>query len=198
MILLAQPSYNGVADGTSTDRQRLIHPPGELCEPCSIVGTNIVEARARIADIALEHPGVTHVLWTDADMRFPADSLLRLLGHGLEIVGANYRRRSPPHRWSARINGEPVVPGEGLQQVHCIGFGVVLTDINVLRRTIELQGDPLFLWPWCGRVRGNAVYQSDDYYFCDKARAAGFAIYVDHELSRECRHITTTELEYEA
>lgn len=198
MILLGQPSYNGVHDGTSVDRQQLIYPEGVYCRPCSIPGTFIPEARCRIADFAMREPGCTHVLWTDADMRFPPDTLMRLLEHDLDMVGVSCRARVPPHRHAARVDGAPIKLGTGLQRVDQLGFGVVLMKTSLLRRTLESQGDPLFLHEWLGRDNGHPVYGSEDYYFCDKVRAAGFEIYIDHDLSRECRHITSTELTYEA
>jgi len=198
MILLGQPSYDGVADGTAVDRLRMIVPSGLRCEPCPIIATDVVNARARIADIALQESGVSHVLWIDADMRFPADTLCRLLAHGLDIVGANCRGRGEPHLPTAQINGQSVQPATGLQRVDVVGFGIVLTSITALRRTQQTQGDPLFLQEWVGRVNGKPIYRSEDHFFCGKAHAAGFPIYVDHDLSKDCRHITTMELKYEA
>lgn len=199
MVLLGLPSHDGVKDGTAVDRMRLISPGDVWVEPCPIPATIIPEARQLIADIALSEASCTHVLWIDSDMRFPCDTLLRLLEHGVDIVGANCRRRGPPHDPSAHKDGKPVQPGAGLERVDVVGFGIVLTSVKALRRTIEKQGDPLFLHEWVGRSNSGApIYRSEDHYFCDKARAAGYNIYIDHDLSRECRHITTRELTYEA
>ena len=38
----------------------------------------------------------THILWLDSDMRFPADTLGRLLARNRDIVGANYCARRFP------------------------------------------------------------------------------------------------------
>lgn len=191
MILLGQPSYGDIKPGTAVDWQRLIHPDGVTCSPCPIIGTNVVEARYRIAEVALNTPGVSLVLWIDADMRFPCDTLTRMLAHEVDIVGANCRRRQPPHGFTARKNGKEVGPSTGLEEVEVVGAGILLTTVRALRKTLQSQGDPLFLNPWVGNG-----YLSEDYYFCNKARAAGFAIYIDHDLSALCRHTTEKELTY--
>src|SRR5262245_52312506 len=154
MILLGLPSYAGVADGTAVDRLRLLAPDGVRVEACPIPATSVTVARCRIADIALREPGCTHVLWLDADMRFPCDTLLRLLAHNVPMVGANCRARGAPHHPCARIDGEIVGPGWGLEEVHVIGFGIVLMTVDVLRWTLERCGDPLFLEEWVGRPFG--------------------------------------------
>ena len=40
-----------------------------------------------------EKIGADWLLWLDSDQTFPADTLLRLLAHGLPLVGANYPQR---------------------------------------------------------------------------------------------------------
>lgn len=196
MILLGQPSYGDIKPGTCNDWQQLIQPADVTCIPCPMIGTNVVEARCRIAEAALSWLGVTHVLWIDSDMRFPCDTLTRLLAHDLDMVAANCRSRQPPYTHSARINGTAVQPSSGLQTVDVVGFGIVLTTTRMIRETLRTQGDPLFLHEWVGRVDGRPTYRSEDFYFCTKARQAGFDIWIDHDLSAQCRHITERELSY--
>src|SRR5690348_1014818 len=58
-------------------------------------GSILPQMRAQLVTQALEH-GSTHVLFLDSDMRFPKDTVLRLLAHDAAIVGTNYPRRSHP------------------------------------------------------------------------------------------------------
>lgn len=52
--------------------------------------------RTDLASLALDDKDVTHLFWLDDDMRFPKNSIARLLEHRQPIVGVNYSHRKPP------------------------------------------------------------------------------------------------------
>jgi len=58
-------------------------------------GTLIFSQRESLAKEALAD-GAEYILWVDSDMRFPKNTLERLLAHGKKIVGVNAVTRRKP------------------------------------------------------------------------------------------------------
>lgn len=52
--------------------------------------------RTDLASLALADKDVTHLFWLDDDMRFPKNTIARLLQHHQPFVGVNYSHRKPP------------------------------------------------------------------------------------------------------
>lgn len=128
--------------------------------------------------------GATHVLMIDSDMRFPPDTLERLLAHDVDIVGANYVARGGQEN-TARYSDGSYVPSTdrtGLEPVHVVGCGVVLIAARVFRAL----DPPWFPTPW---DEESEQHVSEDVWFCAQARKAGFQPYVDHDLSRQVKHV---------
>ena len=146
-----------------------------------VKGTYLPRARATLANEALAQ-GCTHILWLDADMRFPKDTLLRLLGHGEAIVAANYPTRQPPFIPTAMDNDyNPVFSGEGLSEVRACGMGVMLTKCEVFRAI----GKPYFA---LGYNKKQDEYAGEDAFFCEQARKAAYRVLIDWHLSDEVGH----------
>jgi hypothetical protein len=134
-----------------------------------------------------------YTLWLDDDMRFPRDSLIRLLQRNVDIVGANYcTRRMPPAPIAIKkidqVNGSTRLQTREedthLERVDALGFGVVLVKSKVALKVG---------YPWFEtsdpKEGGEAARVGEDVDFCIKAKAAGFDVFVDHGLSQEVRHI---------
>ena len=69
-------------------------------------GTLLSAQRQDLAKSAIE-AGCTHTMWLDSDMRFPKDTIIRLLKHDIGIVCANYaKRRFPTEPIAVRKNGK--------------------------------------------------------------------------------------------
>ena len=116
--------------------------------------------------------GGSHVLFLDSDMRFPQNILGRLLRHNEFIVACNCIDKR---------TGLPVLQTADDGAVY-IGLAVMLIDLSVFDRIKE----PWFALPWDpsqNRLVG------EDMFFCRKAHEAGYKIVIDHELSKEVRHI---------
>jgi hypothetical protein len=150
-------------------------------------GCFITRQRNELARDALEW-GADYVLWIDADQKFPAGTLARLLAHGKSVVGCNIaRRESPSGPTAGKMIGGTLAPvwtplekaqaGE-MERVAVLGFGVILTAAQVLRDI----GTPQF------------ETESEDYHFCLEARKAGHEVWLDHALSWEIGHIHETVL----
>lgn len=144
-------------------------------------GTYLPRARAALANAALEKD-CTHLLWLDSDMRFPKDTLLRLLAHDTAVVAANYPTRQPPFLPTALdVDFQPVFAGEGLTEVRIAGMGVMLTTTDVFRKI----GKPYFA---LGYNKKDDDYAGEDTFFCEQVRKAGLRVLIDWPLSAEVGH----------
>lgn len=159
-------------------------------------GTLIADQRTNLAKEAVKN-GCDFILWLDTDMRFPKDALVRLLDRKKDVVGANYVTRSlPPEPTAFHLRGDawlrvPTTPSSaGLEEVSGCGFGVMLTSTKVFKAL----PDPWFLIPYS---KVNGVFHGEDLFFCMAADAAGFKINIDHDLSKEVRHIGSFEFRHE-
>jgi len=169
-----------------------LNTPDAICLKIN-QGTLIQNQRA---DLCLEamREDCTHVLFIDSDMTFPQDMVGRLLAHDKDIVATNCARRRMPTGPTARcLEGQLVYSmpeSTGLEEVESIGMGVML----ISRKVFESLSEPWFETPWRTDKRG---YIGEDVFFCRKARAAGFKIYIDHDVSKEIGHIGTFEFRHE-
>jgi len=123
----------------------------------------------------------THLLFLDTDMIFPTDTLTRLLAHNKNIVGATYSKRVPPfHPLTVTEEGEHIHITSGLRRVKLLPTGCMLI------RTIVFD---TLKKPYFNLVADGEQLRGEDYYFCERARAAGFEIWCDGELSNLLGHI---------
>lgn len=144
-------------------------------------------SRQMLVQVAIES-GATHVLFIDSDMEFPADLAVRLVRHRQPIVAVNCMARRSPYYLTARDEAGREVPtnteSSGLEKVARVGTGIMLIHTDVVR-AIPM---PWFQTEW---IPEKAVFRGEDFYFCDKARAAGFDLYIDHDLSKQVSHVGT-------
>ena len=139
-----------------------------------------------------QESGATHYMWFDDDMRFPKDSILRLLEHDKEIVCANYRFRTRPKQFVSYTKGKGYIrttkKSKGLEKVTSIGFGVLMTKASAWEK-IERP------WFVIGHNEKTDEYIDEGAFCCLKWYQAGVDIWIDHDLTKEVKHITLTELE---
>ena len=130
---------------------------GEAAEPVSLAietfmvsSSMLTESRHRLVAEALAWEA-DYMLCLDADHVFPPDALLRLLGHGLPVVGCNYPRRFAPTAPTAAIESGATGPADGeaeadrlllyttrekaeageIEACAHLGFGLLLIDMRV-------------------------------------------------------------------
>jgi len=152
-------------------------------------GTLIVNQRQELAQASLD-AGATHILFIDADMRFPKDAIFRLLQRDEDIVAANYSTRKLPLQPVAfrddttteRVYTEQ--DDTGLESVAAIGMGLMLIKAEVFQKMPK---------PWFFVPYQNGIYTGEDIFFCRTAREFGFEVLLDHDLSKEVRHIGAFE-----
>ena len=158
----------------------------------TIAGTLIFDQRNKLAQAALDD-GCDYVLWIDADMRFPKNTIERLLAHDKDIVGVNATTRRLPVGPTAKVLKIDYEKKEnhwfsvdsknktGLEKVTSIGCGVML----VKRKVYEQTPKP---WFYFYEIPGGKTL-GEDVHFCVAAHDAGFETWVDHDLSKEIGHI---------
>jgi hypothetical protein len=123
----------------------------------------------------------SHLMFFDTDMVFPADTLIRLLAHDKDIVGATYSQRMPPfHPLTVTEEGEHVHIAVGLRRVRLLPTGCMLIRTSVFNRLAK---------PYFNLVAEGDQLRGEDYYFCEKARAAGVEVWCDGDLSSQIGHI---------
>lgn len=156
----------------------------EVCK-----SSNLAENRARLVARAFEN-NATHVLFLDSDMKFPADTILRLLNHNAYIVAVNYPTKEFHPRPTAYVDNDsytgPLFTKDGdtgLVEVASCGFGCMLIDIRVFEK-LDLPHFAFVPMP-----PEFVATKTEDVYFCQKATAAGFPILIDQELSCQVSHI---------
>lgn len=141
-----------------------------------------------------------YILFLDSDLKFPAWTLGRLLSLDKDIVGASYIRRTPPHELLVKAlpGTERQVVNGGIHEVALVPTGCLLVKADVFKRL----GRPYFRSPSFER---NDVtppvlrdYMTDemkpctvgeDTWFCAAARAAGYSLWWDADLTAEIGHI---------
>ena len=147
---------------------------------------SIDASRNLIVEHALEI-GYDYILWVDSDMILPKNTLLKLLTHNIDIVSGVYsykllhaencvaKRFIPTEEDTYEdIPLKEIRESEKLMEVDGIGFGCVLTKVDIFRHIEK---------PWF-------KYEPDmgeDIYFCRKAQKAGYKVYLDTSVL--CGHI---------
>ena len=154
-------------------------------------GTLIFDQRNKLVHTAIDAK-CDYIVFIDADMRFPKDTITRLLAHDKDIIGVNATTRSEPVKPTAknlRIEEDgsctwlPIYSNvmTGISQADGIGCGVMMIKAEVIAKLEE----PYFYFE---QLPDNKIL-GEDIYFCVKARDAGITTWVDHELSMEIKHI---------
>ena len=154
-------------------------------------GTLIFDQRNKLVKTSLEAK-CDYIVFIDADMRFPKDTIMRLLRHQKDIIGVNATTRTEPVMPTAKklnigADGSctwlPIYSNSfsGISQADGIGCGVMMIKASVFAKLQE----PYFYFE---QLPDNKIL-GEDIYFCIKAKDAGIDTWVDHDLSMEIKHI---------
>lgn len=196
-VAICFPARNIVETGFAFDLANLVGHSGATIRDLEIgiytsLGTLIIDQRCNLAKEALKEKA-DWILWIDSDMRFPKDALSRLLAHDKPIVAANYVTRSiPVEPISFNFTGSawvrvPTLPhSKGLEQVTGTGMGLMLTKASIF---------PELEMPWFHVAYStvNQTFHGEDMFFCQKAGAKGYPTLIDHDLSKQVKHIGNFE-----
>lgn len=189
MVIVATPTRGQLEASTASDIFGLLkHSPDS--DWAIGFGTIVSNNRTLLVHTAAKAQA-SHILFVDSDMRFPPDSLERLLGANKDIVGANYRQRTRDE-YSAH-KGDEFISSKGktgLEEVDSIGLGLALINMKLFTGFTSLPPSA-FAMPFDASV---GTFVGEDVYFCTIAREAGYKVWVDHDLSQQVKHIGSIEL----
>lgn len=142
----------------------IINPKSSLIQKGRYMG--VVQAKENHCD---------KVLFIDSDQTFTFTSLERLVTTNKKIVGAASLTRREPIQYTCKDKKGQVIDfseRKGLHEVHTNGFPLTLIDMEVFTK-IER---PYF------QVSYSNGWISEDEWFCNEARKAGYKIWVDADL----------------
>jgi hypothetical protein len=132
-----------------------------------------------------------YIFWLDSDMIFPPQTLMKLMAWERDIVGCNYRQRTPPYTHvghylhtdgESASNDNRLLFEPGLLEMLQMPTGLLLTRMDIYRK---------MEWPWFdANLRG----PRDDVYFCRTARSLGYQVWCDNDLTQVVRHITVQDI----
>jgi cellulose synthase/poly-beta-1,6-N-acetylglucosamine synthase-like glycosyltransferase len=154
-------------------------------------GTLIFDQRNQLVKTAIEAK-CDYIVFIDADMRFPKDTITQLLKHNKDIIGVNATTRSEPVMPTAKMLNiekdgsciwQPIYSNSfsGISKADGIGCGVMMIKASVFAKLEE----PYFYFE---QLPNNKIL-GEDIYFCIKAKDAGIDTWVDHDLSMGIKHI---------
>lgn len=175
--------------------------PSDFFDSCMVLnkcGAEVIRASSGPIqemrnNIAMQALGMdcTHLIFLDADMVYPPDTITKLLSHDKDIVGALTFRRWPDFE-PLLFTGEPYkmtlidpIP-EGLVKVTATGTGCLMINTKVLE---------VIKYPWFefGRTDDKKPV-GEDINFCYKAGEAGFDVFVDTTVKTE--HLCNTRVNW--
>jgi hypothetical protein len=148
-------------------------PPGTQTIMAKSGSCYVNENREAISEHAVKG-GFTHVLFLDDDHVFAPHTLLQLLRCDRDIVSGLYLKREQPFvpvAYDRELADGAVAPRflmpmeHGLVKVKAVGAGCLLVKTGVLKHLTR---------PWWRRE-----HLGEDVGFCQRARAAGYEVFVD-------------------
>lgn len=158
-------------------------------------GTLIADQRQNLMLEALKVKA-DYVMWLDTDMRFPKDIVDRLHAHDKDVVACNYSTRRMPCKPVAFADSTchnlvyTKSDSTGLEEVYAIGMGAMLERTSVYKKL----GLPFFS---IGYSVGARDFYGEDVFHCHSLSKAGVKVYVDHDTSKEVKHIGNFEFSNE-
>jgi len=173
-ICLGLPTNRGIKPKTAQSLlEMVLNTPANFHTVVSTKGYNTAENRNYITAQAVK-ANCTHLLLLDDDMVYTPDGINDLLKHKKEVIGAKYSVR---RFVDEGINHEVIEYGEEKSDTEifkcmALGGGLLLIDLSI----IPSLKTPLF---WYKVHDIGMVEMSNDWWFCERAREAGYDIWCD-------------------
>lgn len=191
-VLVALPSQEYCHIYFAMSLRMMTAPPDILVQVTTGRGSNVAQNRNGLVHLARKQ-GFDYILMIDNDMSFPANIVERLVRpaeeRGLDIIGCNYLFRTPPHQVMVRTRDGAMQTLEGIDEVDCLPAGMLLIRTSALDKLKQ----PYFLYravPSRDAISGEEFVTAgtEDYYFCEEARAAGLKVWMESNLSLHVIH----------
>lgn len=143
-------------------------------------GAYIPYNRILLVQLAREE-GCSHLFFMDHDVVYPNNTVQTLLAHDKDVVACHYNMKSDTPRMGMAFDPQtgarlPVTEQGELSEkmlfeVGGIGCGCMLVKMSVFDK-LET--------PWFNvQLEGEEIVRSEDLWFCDKVRRAGFSVWCD-------------------
>ena len=157
----------------------------------------VTRARNNLAAKFLSNKKATHLFFIDSDIKFAAEEIIKLVLRDKDIVGGAYPSKKEPPFYVLNKVPEPEIEGE-LYEVRHLGTGFLMIKRQVFDKLIEVHqdkkfkdslnlgsnadGEPYEKWMYnlfdvIIDEQGHLL--SEDWVFCDRARAQGFKVWCD-------------------
>ena len=162
----------------------------------------ITIARNQIASLAwkmYQESKVTHLLFLDDDMLVPQGTVIALLKHDLDVVGAGYygRNLKPIVYDLDPFHYKSVLPRSGIHRVDGTGCGCLLIKCEVLDRMVKhYKHEWWFQNNIVEKGSGESVYLGEDVFFFQLLKNMGIPAYLDCD--HLCGHMGTAVVDRNA
>ena len=169
-IAIGLPTNRTIKHKTAESLLKLIaHSKYEYKIIVSTKGYNTAENRNYISAQAVK-AGCDYIFMCDDDMIYEPDTIDRLLAHKKDIIGGMYYTRYE--------NPQPLIEyldDEGPKELFecgALGGGLMLIKCDVFKKVPQ---------PWYGYIwhDNGMVKESNDWFFCHRARALAYKIWCD-------------------
>lgn len=196
-VFLATPAYDGKVHVpfaiSLSETQTLLASKGiEFQVQIHCSGSLITAERNRLLEVFMQSDA-THMLCVDSDLGWPAQAVLAMLEHDVDFVTGVYPTRKDNMFLFRPVYNEDkslVKNDRGLLKMEYVPAGFMLIRREVIQKMREFHADLKFTPPVINdqMFAGYALFNTEvwkgefwgeDYYFCRKAREAGFDIWVD-------------------
>lgn len=179
-LLVSRPCYDTYEyDNVVSVENMFLHTSKQGVKVCYHwpKGSNIAINRNLAVDKAREL-GADHILWIDSDVIVQSDFAVRLVAHDVPIVSGVVVGKQAPYvvvagrltpKGYSQIRSLPA--NELLRDLDGVGGGLLLVKMEVFDKIDK----PYF----CFEPNPDGSVKGEDYYFCAKAKAAGFEICLD-------------------
>lgn len=129
----------------------------------------------------------THMMWLDADIEFDPEDVAKIWQMDADVGVGIYCMKKKAEQWyAAWIDGKLVKDLDqfsGPVEVDYAGTGFMMIRRNVIEALVEKSGSyegPMGTTPALYMTPiEDGVFLSEDYFFCKRAREAGFKIMAD-------------------
>lgn len=141
----------------------------------------------------LHNPDATDLIFVDDDNWCNAEGFLRLVDADVDIVAAPCRSRCEPLTWPIRWMQQTIQRSlNGLIEVETVGTGIMRIRRAVLEKMMAADPDGWYTdatskagrsWPLFDYGVEAHAWWGEDIRFCRKARAQGFKVWIDPEIT---------------
>lgn len=209
VVLIATPIYSGVHPEfvhSLLATQQLLGDRGIQTGWVSLRGYTVARARNMLAAACLANAAMTHVLWVDSDIAWPAEAVLQLLLHDVDFVCGLYAYKGfeGDDRSVSRLTCLPLADGDhtprhdthaALLELAWAGAGFMLTRRGVYERLAQAfpkakiaqsldlgeicAGAPRWHYDFFPSHLDDGELVGEDVGFCDRWRSIGGQVWAD-------------------